>query len=86
MSRSYKKNLVAKERNDKYNKKCANKKVRKAKDIPNGKAYKKIYCSYDICDYAFMITNEEAIIDFWYKNETIDKHKRFKIIQDYKNK
>ena len=29
MSRSYKKNLVAKERNNKYNKKCANKKVRR---------------------------------------------------------
>ena len=29
MSRSYKKTLVAKERNNKYNKKCANKRVRR---------------------------------------------------------
>ena len=49
MSRSFKKSLVAKERNNKYNKKCANKRVRRYDDIiSNGKHYKKIYESYDI--------------------------------------
>ena len=49
MSRSFKKSLVAKDKNNKYNKKCANKRVRRYDDIiSNGKHYKKIYESYDI--------------------------------------
>ena len=84
MSRSYKKNLVAKERNNKYNKKCANKRVRRYNDIiSNGKGYKKIYESYDICDYAFLAINEHEIYDY---GKCTDKHERFNRIKDYKNK
>ena len=25
-------------------------------DIPSGRAYKKIFCSYDLCDYKFLKT------------------------------
>lgn len=81
MSHSFKKQLVAKERNDKHNKKSANKKVRRySDDIANGKAYKKIYESYDICDFAFIILNEDEVYD------CTDKHERFNRIKDFKNK
>ena len=82
MSRSFKKSLVAKDKNNKYNKRCANKRVRRYDDIiSNGKHYKKIYESYDICDYAFMALNEDEVY-----NECADKHERFNRIKDYKNK
>ncbi|MDE5570181.1 MAG: hypothetical protein K2J47_01355 [Ruminococcus sp.] len=56
MSRSYKfrktgKIVFFKESNSKFGKKSASSAVRRAEDVPNGKAYKKFFCSYDICDY-----------------------------------
>lgn len=56
MSRSYKKYPSAKwERSCKFGQRQANKKVRRTlQDIPNGKAYKKIYESWNICDYKFV--------------------------------
>ncbi len=51
MSRSYKKHPWSALRSP-WNKKQANKRVRKYnKPIQNGKAYKKLYCSWNICDY-----------------------------------
>jgi hypothetical protein len=35
-------------------KQIANQKVRHTKNIPNGKAYRKVFNTYDICDYVFM--------------------------------
>jgi hypothetical protein len=43
----------------------ANKVVRKSRDIPNGKAYKKFFCSYDICDYKWYVD----LNDEFYKKE-----------------
>ena len=40
--------------NSKQQKRFTNKTVRRSWDIPNGCAYKKLYCSYDICDYKFL--------------------------------
>lgn len=35
-------------------KRFANKTIRQSKkSIPNGKGYKKLFCSYNICDYKF---------------------------------
>ena len=34
-------------------KRMANKKVRHTQDLPNGKAYKKVFDSWDICDYKY---------------------------------
>lgn len=56
MSRSYKfrktgKIIFFKESNSKFGKKSASSAVRRAEDVPNGKAYKKFFCSYNICDY-----------------------------------
>lgn len=51
MSRSYKKApFISNESKAKYEKRLANKKVRKYKyKIPNGKKYKNIFLSWDIC-------------------------------------
>ena len=55
MCRSYKhrKSTVVhvKDRNSKFGKQQASSKVRRAADVPNGKQYRKFYCSWDICDY-----------------------------------
>ena len=48
MSRSYKKHPRVKDSANKFMKKYANKKVRRTKDIPSGKAYKKVFESWDI--------------------------------------
>ena len=63
MSRSYKKNPIVKDRN-KGMKQIANRKVRNYKgDLANGKAYKKVFESYDISDYAFRTTYDEYLKD-----------------------
>ena len=58
MSRSYKHRKSAvihfKEQNSKFGKKQASSAVRRAVDVPNGKQYKKFYCSYNISDYAWI--------------------------------
>ena len=51
MSRSYKKSPWSGDSGPWW-KRQANKKVRRyKKDLSNGKDYKKLYCSWDICDY-----------------------------------
>jgi len=62
MSRSYKKYPCVKDRNP-FAKMQANKLVRRTKDIPNGKSYRKIYDSWNISDYVFEITWGE----YWFK-------------------
>jgi len=55
MSRSYRKHVeISKDPGGPYRKfakKMAKRKVRRTKDIPDGKAYRKVYCSWEICDY-----------------------------------
>ena len=60
MSRSYKHFGFCKDRkSSRWGKRQANKKVRKTRDIPNGKAYKKLVEPWDyICDYCFHETWE----------------------------
>ena len=56
MSRSYKKTPVVKDESNGM-KTTANRQVRRMLkrgcDIANGSAYRKLFCSYDICDWAF---------------------------------
>ena len=54
MSRSYKKAIFT-DHNEgtKVSKRLASKAVRRCKEIDNGGAYKKVYCSWNICDWAF---------------------------------
>lgn len=59
MSRSYKKPWIC-DRSP-YNKNQANRKVRRYKRrIQNGKSYKKLYCSYNICDYKWYYNKPES--------------------------
>ena len=61
MSRSFRKHPRAKDPANKGMKKYANKRVRKTENIPNGKAYKKVFESYDISDWNWIWTKNEAI-------------------------
>lgn len=65
MSKSYKKNPVSNDhsaKTTKGKKRQANKKVRNTKDIGQGNRYKKIYDSYDICDFILRYTWKEYLI------------------------
>ena len=63
MSRSYRKPYVV----DGYKgsgfkqfaKKEASKKVRNSDEIPNGKAYKKFYDPWNICDYYYYVSPDD---------------------------
>ena len=50
MSKSYKFPMY-KLKNDTFFKRLANSEVRKHAVLPNGKSYKKVFNSWDICDY-----------------------------------
>ena len=63
MSRSFKKSPVITDKNYKWAKKDANKKMRKNNDIIDGNNYKKHYNSWDICDYKIWVTNK--LSEFW---------------------
>lgn len=62
MSRSYKKHNWEKCAGDTSYKKIFNRWLRRTKDIdeiPDGNAYKKMYCSWDIADFRFNSSWEE---------------------------
>ena len=40
-------------RHKQFAKRVANKKIRNSNDVPNGKSYRKFYCSWNINDYYF---------------------------------
>lgn len=43
-------------------KRFASKKVRNTKEVSSGGSYKKLYCSYDICDYKFLYYSPREVI------------------------
>lgn len=51
MSRSYKKHFYCKDTNSKCGKRAARRVVRRTSDSLNGSKYKRLYCSWNICDY-----------------------------------
>jgi len=58
MSRSYKKPYVKDgygSKRKRFRKNYANRVVRNSKNVPDGKAFKKFFCSYNICDYQFYV-------------------------------
>ncbi|MBP1543567.1 MAG: hypothetical protein J6A16_05690 [Oscillospiraceae bacterium] len=65
MSRSYKRFAVCKDRN-KNSKTVSNRIVRRKGSIVSGKsnAYRKLYCSYNICDYRFVETKKQVISEY----------------------
>ena len=82
MSRSYKHSVGwVKQQNTKGMKQVANKYVRRhVMELPNkGKAYKKLFQTWDICDWRWIWTREDAIAE-WYERtaeaeQGIDSHK-----------
>ena len=58
MSRSYKKHYCIKDTSP-FSKRQANKKVRRNKNISDGSNYKKVYNSYNICDWAFYFNSKD---------------------------
>ena len=73
MSRSKRKfPLVKCETSCKSGKRFANRRVRRYKgDISNGKDYKKLYCSWDICDYYFSMSEEDVKRQWYAKQKAI---------------
>lgn len=70
MSRSYRKNPIITDgspKRVKEQKRIANKAVRRTWDIPSGRAYKKVYPTWDIHDNCFHETFEE-----WMKDKNDD--------------
>ena len=65
MSRSYKRTPgFTDNSSSKIGKRFANKAVRQYKgDIPNGAGYKKLFCSYDICDFKFLYHTPGELAD-----------------------
>jgi len=63
MSRSYKKTpgWVDYHKKKKLMKRLANKKVRKSTLIDDGGSYRKLFCSWYIVDYRFLIFNKREI-------------------------
>jgi hypothetical protein len=71
MSRSYKKTPVHTDKwlGRRFTKRQASKAVRRYKDtIANGKAYRKIYCSWNICDFWIYETLKE-VLHQWEKSD-----------------
>ena len=74
MSRSYRKPWIT----DGYKgsncrqfyKRCANRKIRRSKDVPNGRAFKKFYETWDICDYKSLADEKAEWFkkNFWHYN------------------
>ncbi len=66
MSRSRKKNPGFCDRNP-YCKRQANKRVRRTEGVYNGCLYKKLYNSWNIHDYKYLMWNKTDLEDGWFK-------------------
>ena len=69
MSRSYKKHPYCGDK-DKSAKNYANRKVRREEDIFNNSSYKKLFPTWDICDYHSTFTFEawwEMKVQYWHE-------------------
>ena len=85
MSKSYKKHPYLKEssQHTKYGKKFANRKVRKSEETLQHKDYKKQYCSWEISEYKFYMSEQEVINEFFAsRNEEYHWMKKFKTLKE----
>ena len=84
MSRSYKKHYRVKDKNNKFMKRYANKKVRHTKDLPNGRAYKKVMEPWDISDWNWYWSRQDAINEY-YSNDPLNAwiHDEFETLEKY---
>ena len=91
MSRSYKHHPFCTDRKDgaKWWKNQANRKVRHSLDVPNGKAYRKFYESWEIRDWVFYESRLGAAA--WYQKYCTNYHydywrQKYPTFEDYMNK
>ena len=85
MSRSFKKHPWVTDGDTpgtKYSKKFANKKVRHAKNIPNGGSYKQLYESWNIRDYKYFWSWAEAKAD-WEANKEYYEKRGYPTLKSY---
>ncbi|MCM1166524.1 MAG: hypothetical protein NC299_07070 [Lachnospiraceae bacterium] len=82
MSRSYKRTSVVKDSGSKFSKRMASKSVRRASDIPKGCGYRKLFCSWNICDWRFFETfySTKEFRRRWFdkSDEEFDAWRRFR--------
>ena len=95
MSRSYKKNPYVtdhKRNSTKESKRIANRRVRRRlrqdEDMPARLQHRKMVETWDICDYKWRTSKEEAIV--WYKEQVRNKPngylaKNYPTVEDYLN-
>ena len=72
MSRSFKKVPASTSSGSGYRKwakRAANKKVRRTVEVPNGKGYKKLFCSYEIDDWKWICFSPKDF-DYLYREKT----------------
>ena len=68
MSRSYKKTPYWGQPKDSTYKRLSNKKIRRFRDtLANGSAFKRIQCSYDICDTCWIDYGADRLNPVWRK-------------------
>lgn len=81
MSRSYKKTPYWGDKNDMAYKKIINKKLRKTKNIADGKEFKKYTCSWFIKDYYTIMTLKEWLErygdDYASEDDAIKEYNKF---------
>ncbi len=65
MSRSYKHTILCKDKNGRYSKSLSSRAVRRTDKIADGGAYKKLFCSWEICDYRYDYNTDERSLRKW---------------------
>lgn len=88
MSRSYKRVPCCKD-HTRGMKKCANRHVRRNyMTVPSGMAYKKLFCSWNICDYKFLesFSSYKKAVSKYNHRKYSDKELFRKWYKDYKMK
>ncbi|QHW35182.1 hypothetical protein GZH47_19525 [Paenibacillus rhizovicinus] len=78
MSRSFKKTPVCKDPCSKWMKRQASKAVRRYDaDLNAGGGYRKVFCSWNLCDYRFIQTKQQAALewerDIAYRRHTLEQ-------------
>ena len=70
MSRSFRKHpMWIDSTMKKHGKRYANRKVRHSKGLPNGSYYKRLYDSWEICDYKWLADSKSSIKSKWKKGD-----------------
>ncbi|OAS13353.1 hypothetical protein [Paenibacillus oryzisoli] len=87
MSRSYKKSPVCTDHTSpgtRWAKRQAAKAVRRhAGNVENGRSYRKLFCSWNICDYRFYQSKEKAILE-WETNARLQsKFSKERILRNW---